>query len=148
LAKQQHKQADAEVIPFRLAPPSSRRDDSTQADTLKTWTAQKLKWQRYLTRAHRLTLLTRLVGIAYAEAMHEDSGITRASIRYIADVLGISERAVKAARQTLCDEQWLGSFRPHRRASYRTKLVLTEENMSRIDDVQIARKDARDFEQK
>jgi hypothetical protein len=112
----------------------------------KTFTSEKLTWVNHLMMDHRQEPVARLVGIAIAQTISEDTKVSKTSDRVIADRLGISRRSAVAARQALRDGQWLAWYKPNPRAANRTKLVLTEKNIRFVEDHQIALKDRRDFE--
>jgi hypothetical protein len=122
-------------------------EKASAAKKKQTFTSKKLDWVNYLMRDDQQQPIARLVGIAYAQTIKEETEISIASVRYIADVLGVSVRTIITSRQALRDGEWLAWHRPHRRSVNHTKLVLIQKNMIRIEDVQTARKDRRDFEE-
>ena len=121
------------------------RPAAEKREAKKTFTSEKLTWINHLMMDHRQQPIARLVGIAFAQTISEDTRVSKTSDRVIADRLGISVRTVITSRQALRDGQWLAWHKPNPRAANRTKLVLTEKNISSVEDHQIALKDRRDF---
>jgi hypothetical protein len=122
------------------------RAAAEKREAKKTFTSEKLTWINHLMMDHRQQPVARLVGIAFAQTINEDTKVSKTSDRVIADRLGISVRTVVTSRQALRDGQWLAWHRPDRRAANRTKLVLTDKNIRNIEDHQTALKDRREFE--
>lgn len=135
---------DAEIIDIRRAAPDIAAAEKREAK--RTFTSEKLTWVNHLMMDHRLQPVARLVGIAIAQTINEDTKVSRISDRVIADRLGLSVRTVISSRQALRDGEWLAWHKPNPRATNRTKLVLTEKNIRSVEDHQIALKDRRDFE--
>jgi hypothetical protein len=147
-AKASHREpdhgGDAKIIDInRVA--SDRAAAAEKAATKKSFTSEKLTWINLLMMDHRQQPVARLVGIAIAQTINEDTKVSKTSDRVIADRLGISVRTVNTSRQALRDGEWLTWHKPDPRAANRTKLVLTEKNIRSVEDHQIALKDQRDY---
>lgn len=133
------------IIPFD-ASPAAAETPSEQREAKKSFTSKKLTWINLLMMDHRQQPVARLVGIAIAQTINEDTKVSKASDRVTADKLGVSIRTVITSRQALRDGQWLAWHKPNPRATNRTKLVLTDKNIRSVEDHQIELKNRRDFE--
>jgi hypothetical protein len=132
---------DAEVIDINRAAVAAAKREAK-----KTFTSEKLSWVNLLMMDHEQQPVARLVGIAIAQTVNEETGVSKTSDRVIADRLGISDRTVIRSRLALRDGEYLAWHKPNPRAANRTKLVLSEKNIRRVEGEQINRKDRRDFE--
>jgi hypothetical protein len=142
-----HHHDDGNVVPFdATAAAAEKAAAAAKREAKKTFTSKKLTWVNMLMMDHRQQPVARLVGIAIAQTVNEDTEVSKTSDRVIADRLGISVRTVITSRLALRDGEWLAWHKPNPRAANRTKLVLTEKNIQSVEDQQIALKDRRDFE--
>src|SRR5438445_13331073 len=81
------------VIDIRRAA-TNRTTAVEKAVAKKSFTSEKLTWVNLLMTDHRQKPIARLVGIAIAQTISEDTKVSKASDRFIADRLGISVRTV------------------------------------------------------
>jgi hypothetical protein len=135
---------EAKIIDIKRA--ATDRTSAEKVAAKKSFTSEKLTWINLLMKDHGQKPVHRLVGIAIAQTVNEDTRESRASDRFLAESLGISVRTVITARKALHGGEWLAWHKPNPRAANRTKLVLTEKNIRSVEDHQTALKDQRDFE--
>ena len=136
---------DAKIIDINQAA-VERAAAAEKREAKKSFTTEKLTWINLLMMDHRQQPVARLVGVAIAQTINEDTKVSKASDRVIADRLGLSVRTVITSRQALRDGEWLAWHKPNPRATNRTQLVLIDKNIRSVEDHQIALKDRRDFE--
>ena len=93
---------DANIIDLKMAA-TDMAAASEKASNKKSFTSEKLTWTNLLMMDHKQKPVHRLVGIAIAHTINEDTRVSKTSDRVIADRLGISVRTVITARQQLRD---------------------------------------------